>query len=242
MNDTELAKLLDEALVDLLDDKSKQSQHDDVKQEDAGNEKVSTYQTIKQSPTKKTAGKKKNKQDSPNKSTLSSQSSNSDRNEATNNISASLKSISEVEGVDEEMNKFFEELDARFKSGNIPFPPDMPDISPDDAKARIGESMPQILNMMQNLLSKELLLPALTDLHPKFEAWLEKNNKTLSESDNKKYTTQCSLIKQMIQTFDDTSSDDSQKFERNMALMESMQSLGSPPDELVVPEGTCSIM
>lgn len=101
-------------------------------------------------------------------------------------------------------------------------------------------AVPQIFGMMQNLISKELLYPALKDLLPKFEDWLKKD---LSEDDRQRYTKQKDLIREMVETFEDDSLTPQQMFERNLELMERMQALGSPPSDLTVPDGqNCSIM
>lgn len=179
MNDTELSKLLDDALSDLL------------------------------------AG-------SSNDITGSNDSNNENNN-----------SEKDHETIHNEVNDFFEKLNDKFQKGEFP------ELDP-------NESVPQIFDMMQNLLSKELLLPALTDLLPKFKDWLKENSQTLSKADKKRYDKQCSLISEMIQVFDDQTLDDKEKFHRNIGLMETMQSLGSPPDELIVPNDGlargCSMM
>lgn len=195
MNESELSKLLDEALDDLLDGKSKC-------------EKQKPLETKEQVDLKEAL-----------------------------NLKESLEKISEVGGVDDDMNKFFEELNAKLQSGEI-------QMDPNEAKARLDESVPQIFDMMQSLLSKELLLPALNDLLPKFNLWLDEKSASLSKADRKRYRKQCSVIKEILNVFDDETLDDKEKFERNMNLMEKMQSLGSPPDDLVVPTdglNRCSI-
>lgn len=106
----------------------------------------------------------------------------------------------------------------------------------------INESMPQIFNLVQNLLSKELLYPALRDLSPKFEEWMANNKDKLSEEDKERYTGQVNLIKQICQTFEDDTLEDQQRFERNLDLMDKMQSLGAPPAELSVPSDLDNLM
>lgn len=144
----------------------------------------------------------------------------------------------EFDAIDEdEMNKFFENMTAQLKA-------ELPKIDPEEAKAKINESVPQIFDLMQNLLSKELLYPALTDLSPRFEEWLKNKESTLNKSDRERYEKQKAIIDEIIQVFDDESLGNQERFERNLDLMETMQSLGSPPEELTVPQeiGKCSIM
>lgn len=137
----------------------------------------------------------------------------------------------------DEMNRFFASMTEQLKA-------ELPQIDPSEAQARLSESVPQIFEMMQTLLSKELLYKALKELLPKFEDWLEKNLATLSKDDRRRYKKQMSKIREIIDVFDDESLKDEEKFERNLELMEQMQSLGAPPEELTVPDGMskCSIM
>lgn len=136
-----------------------------------------------------------------------------------------------------EMNKFFENMTAQLKA-------ELPKIDPKEAQEKINESVPQIFDLMQNLLSKELLYPALTSLSPKFCEFLEKNASSLSKADKRRFRKQKDIINEIIEVFDDESLDDKEKFEKNLDLMERMQALGSPPEELTVPDGMgrCGIM
>lgn len=138
-----------------------------------------------------------------------------------------------------EMDRFFENMTAQLKA-------ELPKMDPDEARARINESVPQIFDLMQNLLSKELLYPALKDLSPKFDDWLAKHKNSLKESDQKRYEEQRDIINEIIQVFDDESLNVQDRFEKNLELMEKMQSLGSPPEELTASSGSlgaqCSIM
>lgn len=163
------------------------------------------------------------------------------------NIKESLKKITQVDDSipssssktidEEEMNRFFASMTEKLKT-------ELPQMDPSEAQARISESVPQIFDLMQNLLSKELLYPALKDLSPKFEEWLEKNLATLSKDDRRRYKKQLSKIHSIIDVFDDESLEDQERFEKNLELMEQMQALGAPPEELTVPDGMskCSIM
>lgn len=165
------------------------------------------------------------------------------------NIKESLKKITQINdaaagpsssspsAIDEEMNRFFASMTEKLKT-------ELPKIDPSEAQARISESVPQIFDLMQNLLSKELLYPALKDLSPKFEEWLQKNLATLSKEDRRRYKKQLSKIHAIIDVFDDEALEDQERFEKNLELMEQMQSLGAPPEELTVPDGMskCSIM
>lgn len=147
------------------------------------------------------------------------------------------KKVNKTGPVDEEeMDRFFANMTQQLKA-------ELPKIDPEEAQARINESVPQIFDLMQNLLSKELLYPALNDLSPKYDEWFEKNQPKLSKADKKRYSKQRDLIREIIKNFDDDSLDNQAKFVKNIDLMEEMQSLGPPPDELTVPGGPkCPIM
>lgn len=135
------------------------------------------------------------------------------------------------------MNRFFASMTEKLKT-------ELPRMDPQEAQIKLSESVPQIFDLMQNLLSKELLYPALKDLEPKFKEWMEKNLASLSKEDKKRYKKQMGKISEIINVFDDDSLEDQERFEKNLELMEQMQSYGAPPEELTVPDGMskCSIM
>lgn len=137
------------------------------------------------------------------------------------------------EDPEKSMDKFFADMKRQ-----------LDEMNPEEVQANINQTVPEIFDLMQNLLSKELLYPALKDLSPKFEEWMQKNNETLSKTERKRYRKQMEIINQIIEVFDDESLENQERFERNLDLMEKMQSLGAPPSELTVPEGMakCSIM
>lgn len=152
--------------------------------------------------------------------------------------SASTKTGTEQSVVDEEeMNRFFASMTEKLKA-------ELPQMDPQEAQIKLSESVPQIFDLMQNLLSKELLYPALKDLEPKFAEWMEKNLAKLSKDDRRRYEKQMGKIREIIDVFDDESLQDKERFEKNLELMEQMQSYGAPPEELTVPDGMsrCSVM
>jgi len=138
---------------------------------------------------------------------------------------------------EEEMNKFFENMTQQLGA-------ELPKIDPDEARARINESVPQIFDLMQNLLSKELLYPALKDLPPKFDEWLNKNSSTLSKAEVRRYKKQRDIINEIILVLDDETLAKQERFEKNLELMERMSTLGPPPAELGTLDGVakCSVM
>lgn len=93
-------------------------------------------------------------------------------------------------------------------------------------------------SMMQNLLSKELLYPALRDIVEKYPDWLAEKRPSLAVSEYERFNRQYELMRQVCQEFEGEQSGDAQevkraRFERVLALMHKMQECGHPPKELV---------
>lgn len=102
---------------------------------------------------------------------------------------------------------------------------------------QVPDIMPFMQNVMQNLLSKELLYPALKDIVDKYPDWLTKNQHSVEQPQFEKYSRQYELMKQVCQVFESeesSSEDDKQAtFEKVFVLMQKMQDCGQPPKELV---------
>lgn len=117
-------------------------------------------------------------------------------------------------------------------------------VSPDQAaNGSIPDIMPLVTNMMQNLLSKEILYPALKDLTDKYPVWLEENSASLQPEDVQRYEKQLMLMREVCEQFecespDDTDSVKKERFNTILTTMQKMQECGSPPKDLVgdVPE------
>lgn len=102
----------------------------------------------------------------------------------------------------------------------------------------LPDIMPFVTNMMQNLLSKDILYPALKDLTDKYPAWLQQNRSSLSEEDLNRYEKQLQLMRQVCDEFEAESPDDSdstkkERFQQILSTMQAMQECGSPPKDLV---------
>ena len=109
-----------------------------------------------------------------------------------------------------------------------------------DAASEVNEStlLPIMETMMQSLLSKDLLYPAISELKDKYPDWLADNREKLSKEDFEKFNKQFELTKQICHEFDRDldkapEAEKKQSFERIMELMQSMQMLGNPPSDLV---------
>ena len=96
--------------------------------------------------------------------------------------------------------------------------------------------------MMQSLLSKELLYPAIKDLADKFPDWLADKRQELSVDEFERFNRQFEIAKKICHEFESSEAEDDEEksahFERIMDLMHSMQLLGNPPKELVGEAGT----
>ena len=108
----------------------------------------------------------------------------------------------------------------------------------------LPDIMPLVTNMMQNLLSKDILFPALKDLVERYPAWLQANRDTLSPEDVQRYEKQLQLMRHVCVEFEAESPEDSEstrkeRFQRILATMQEMQECGSPPQDLVggLPDG-----
>jgi len=102
----------------------------------------------------------------------------------------------------------------------------------------MNEILPFMTNMMQKLLSKELLQPVLTDIVTKYPDWLSTNREKISSKDYDKYSQQYEFMKQICEEYasekDSDSSDAKKKrFDRISDLMLKVQYAGPPPQELI---------
>jgi len=93
-------------------------------------------------------------------------------------------------------------------------------------------------NVMQNLLSKELLYPALKEIVEKYPNWLTTNRPSLDESEYEKYSKQYEIMKKACDEFEAEKEDDPEdvkkaRFEKVLDHMQKMQEFGHPPKELI---------
>ncbi|XP_067128965.1 peroxisomal biogenesis factor 19 [Centruroides vittatus] len=109
-----------------------------------------------------------------------------------------------------------------------------------DNEAGSDDIMPNFLplmqDIMQKLLSKELLYPALKDIVDKYPKWLEDARGTLQQKEYDCYNQQYQLMKEICEEFekeDDDNRLDKEKFDKILNLMQKMQDCGHPPKELI---------
>ncbi|XP_066991160.2 peroxisomal biogenesis factor 19 [Anabrus simplex] len=101
-----------------------------------------------------------------------------------------------------------------------------------------SDLLPFMQQMMQSLLSKEILYPALKEIFDKYPEWLEKNKDQLDPAELERYSKQKTLMGQVCSELEKESDSDSpevkkQRFNSILELMQKMQDCGHPPKELV---------
>ncbi|KAI7692839.1 Peroxisomal biogenesis factor 19 [Sarcoptes scabiei] len=98
--------------------------------------------------------------------------------------------------------------------------------------------MPMMETMMKNILSKDLLYPTLSDLKSKYPTYLAENKLNLSDEDYERYQKQSKIINQICEAYEKEENDDEPtNLDTIVNLMQSMQTLGLPPEELA-PQNT----
>ncbi|XP_006817709.1 peroxisomal biogenesis factor 19-like [Saccoglossus kowalevskii] len=98
--------------------------------------------------------------------------------------------------------------------------------------------MPMMQNMMQNLLSKEVLYPSVKEIVEKYPMWLEENKSKLKAEEYSAYELQHETMKSLCDEYESENVADSdqvkkERFERIMQTVQKMESLGQPPKDLV---------
>ncbi|EEB19341.1 Peroxisomal biogenesis factor, putative [Pediculus humanus corporis] len=100
-----------------------------------------------------------------------------------------------------------------------------------------SDLLPMMQKMIQNLLTKDVLHPALSSIVEQYPEWLEKNKSVLSSNDFDNYTQQYKLMKEVCEELEKEKPDDSQevkntRFDQILGLMQKIQDCGQPPAEL----------
>ncbi|KAI0916542.1 hypothetical protein AcV5_003003 [Taiwanofungus camphoratus] len=112
----------------------------------------------------------------------------------------------------------------------------MGDKLPDSEESE--EELQKLLeSMMGELMSKNILYEPLKELHTKFPDYLKDNAGKINTEDKKRYDSQYAIVIKIIAVFEDPSysDEDTQKSVQILELMSEMQSLGSPPAEIMGP-------
>lgn len=92
-----------------------------------------------------------------------------------------------------------------------------------------------LVDMLEQLSSKEVLYEPIKDLNTKFPEYLTENKGTIPEADHANYTKQYELTTEILAVFEAPGYDDEDKAKREKVnvLLESLQELGQPPSDLV---------
>ncbi|KAI3402298.2 PEX19 [Candida oxycetoniae] len=96
-----------------------------------------------------------------------------------------------------------------------------------------------LVDMLEQLSSKEVLYEPIKDLNQKFPQYLEENKEKLEKSKLDNYNKQYEITIDILKVFEsnDYSDSNQQQRDRVNSLLESLQELGQPPSELVGEEG-----
>lgn len=84
-------------------------------------------------------------------------------------------------------------------------------------------------NMMQHLLSKEILHEPMKEIGEKYPKWLEEHEATLSKEDYDRFSHQYQFIKDLNEVYEK----DPNNFTKIVELMQKMQECGQPPNDIV---------
>lgn len=108
----------------------------------------------------------------------------------------------------------------------------MEGLAVDDADGD-GNILPFMQNIMQSLLSKEVLYPSLKEITDKYPEWLQTHQESLPPEEYQKYQEQHDLMSRICQKFEsEQPGEETARFEAVMDLMQQLQELGHPPKEL----------
>lgn len=106
------------------------------------------------------------------------------------------------------------------------------------AQGQGEDFMPMMQDMMQTLLSKNVLYPSLKEISGKYPAFLAANENNLEAKEMEQYKKQFELMTTICKLYEeeqvgDTPGTKSQRFEKLLDLMQQMQELGQPPKDIV---------
>ncbi|KAL7666421.1 Uncharacterized protein ABC855_g79 [[Candida] zeylanoides] len=92
-----------------------------------------------------------------------------------------------------------------------------------------------LVDMLEQLSSKEVLYEPIKDLNTKFPEYLAQNESVIAAKDHANYTQQYEVTTQIVAIFEAPGYDDADKAQRDRVnvLLEALQDLGQPPKELV---------
>lgn len=96
-----------------------------------------------------------------------------------------------------------------------------------------------LVDMLEQLSSKEVLYEPIKDLNTKFPDYLQEKKGVISEEEHANYTKQYDITKDILAIFESDSYNDDDKQQRDQvnSLLESLQELGQPPTDLIGDSG-----
>ncbi|PUU75689.1 Pex19 protein [Tuber borchii] len=92
-----------------------------------------------------------------------------------------------------------------------------------------------LLNMMEQLTSKEILYEPMKELNEKYPEWLRNNESKQSAEDLQRYREQYGVVKEIVAKFEEPEYRDESDKDREFIIdrMQKMQAAGAPPKELM---------
>ncbi|KAA8910413.1 Pex19 protein [Sphaerosporella brunnea] len=135
----------------------------------------------------------------------------------------------------------------RMKSSNAEVDAGLADADSDDFLAEMLKSMggtgeggeedfsTMLVNMMEQLTSKEILYEPMKELYEKYPEWIKKNEATEKKEDMDRYKEQFAIVKEIVLKFDEPNYKDEDESCREYIVerMQKMQTAGAPPAELM---------
>ncbi|NXA43456.1 PEX19 factor, partial [Eudromia elegans] len=97
-----------------------------------------------------------------------------------------------------------------------------------------GNILPIMQNIMQNLLSKEVLYPSLKEITEKYPEWLRRHRDALPAEQYERYREQHRVMAEICRQLEAErpAPEHGARFEAVLELMQQLQDLGHPPKEL----------
>ncbi len=95
-----------------------------------------------------------------------------------------------------------------------------------------GQLQSIVNNVMQQLMSKEVLYEPLKEIAAKYPQWLADNESKLTAADAQRYRDQHAHIERLCKVYE-SSSGGAQEYEEVVALMQQVQSCGQPPEDII---------
>ena len=142
---------------------------------------------------------------------------------------------------EKELEEMFNDLMKSASLENLP--------KDDTNNPNLDNVLPMMENMMQSLLSSDVLYPPLKELCNKYPEWLAENRQSLKSKEYDDYNKQYHVARELCHEFERHKSlndsntkitEDAQNthFEKVFELMQKMQSFGNPPADIVGEFGT----